>query len=75
MSSGSGSVPEGTSKRMLKSGDDGSPDQYIYTESSATKKVWECHQDDFRVDLVTYRPISWSNQGNGNYQWVDKRFK
>lgn len=67
---GSGTWPEGQARGCWKSGDDGSPDQYIFTESSVTKKVWECHQDgDLAVDLVTYGPISWSNQGNGNYQW------
>ena len=67
---GSGTWPEGQARGCWKSGDDGSPDQYIFTESSVTKKVWECHQDgDLAVDLVTYGPISWSNQGSGNYQW------
>ena len=67
---GSGTWPEGQARGCWKSGDDGSPDQYIFTESSVTKKVWECHQDGtLAVDLVTYGPISWSNQGNGNYQW------
>ncbi len=67
---GSGTWPEGQARGCWKSGDDGSPDQYIFTESSVTKKVWECHQDgDLAVDLVTYGPASWSNQGSGNYQW------
>lgn len=67
---GSGTWPEGQARGCWKSGDQGSPDQYIFTESSVTKKVWECHQDGtLAVDLVTYGPISWSNQGNGNYQW------
>lgn len=67
---GSGTWPEGQARGCWKSGDQGSPDQYIFTESSVTKKVWECHQDGtLAVDLVTYGPISWSNQGSGNYQW------
>ena len=67
---GSGTWPEGQARGCWKSGDDGSLDQYIFTESSVTKKVWECHQDGtLAVDLVTYGPISWSNQGSGNYQW------
>ena len=67
---GAGTWPEGQARGCWKSGDQGSPDQYIFTESSVTKKVWECHQDrTLAVNLVTYGPISWSNQGSGNYQW------
>ena len=67
---GAGTWPEGQARGCWKSGDQGSPDQYIFTESSVTKKVWECHQDGtLAVNLVTYGPISWSNQGSGNYQW------
>ena len=53
-----------------KSGDEGSPDQYIFTQSSVTKKVWECDQDGKFSSSTTFGPLSWSNLGNGSYSWA-----
>ena len=67
---GSGTWPDNQARGCWKSGDEGSPDLYIFTETSVTKKVWECDQDGkLAVDLVTYGPFSWSNLGNSSYSW------
>ena len=67
---GSGTWPNNQARGCWKSGDEGSPDQYIFSQNSVTKKVWECFQDGkLAVDLVTYGPFSWSNLGNGSYSW------
>ncbi len=68
---GEGDWPENQARGCFKDGDEGSPDQYIFTKTSVTKKVWECDQDGkLKVDLVTYGPFSWSNLGNGSYSWA-----
>mgnify|MGYP001474308324 FL=1 len=65
---GSGSWPDGQSRGCWKSGDEGSPDQFIFNPTTVTKKVWECNKDGkLDVDLVTYGPINWSDLGGGNY--------
>jgi len=65
---GSGSWPDGQSRGCWKSGDEGSPDQFIFTPTTVTKKVWECNKDGkLDVDLVTRGPINWSDLGGGNY--------
>ena len=65
---GSGSWPDGQSRGCWKIGDEGSPDQFIFTSTTVTKKVWECDKDGkLDVDLVTYGPINWSDLGGGNY--------
>ena len=67
---GSGSWPDNQPRGCWKSGDQGSPDQFIFTETSVTKKVWECNQDGTLLNgLETYGPTSWSSQGNGTYTW------
>ena len=67
---GSGTWPDNQARGCWKSGDEGSPDLYIFTQTLVTKKVWECDQDGkLAVDLVTYGPFSWSNLGNGSYSW------
>ena len=50
------------------SSDEGSPDQFIFTETSVTKNVWECFQDGtLAEDLVVYGPTSWTNIGTNSY--------
>ena len=66
---GSGTWPDGQMRGCWKSGDEGSPDQYIFTETSVTKKVWECDQDGKFSSSTTFGPLSWSNLGNGSYSW------
>ena len=66
---GSGTWPDGQMRGCWKSGDEGSPDQYIFTQSSVTKKVWECDQDGKFSSSTTFGPLSWSNLGNGSYSW------
>ena len=73
---GSGTWPDNQARGCWKSGDEGSPDQYIFSQNSVTKKVWECFQDGkLAVDLVTYGPFSWSNLGNGSYSWGGATFQ
>ena len=73
---GSGTWPNNQARGCWKSGDEGSPDQYIFSQNSVTKKVWECFQDGkLAVDLVTYGPTSWSNLGNGSYSWGGGTFQ
>jgi len=73
---GSGTWPNNQARGCWKSGDEGSPDQYIFSQNSVTKKVWECFQDGkLAVDLVTYGPFSWSNLGNGSYSWGGATFQ
>tara|TARA_B100002052_G_scaffold268971_1_gene268008 strand:- start:1811 stop:3436 length:1626 start_codon:yes stop_codon:yes gene_type:complete len=67
---GSGTWPDGQMRGCWKSGDEGSPDQYIFTQSSVTKKVWECDQDGKFSSSTTFGPLSWSNLGNGSYSWA-----
>ena len=67
---GSGTWPDGQMRGCWKSGDEGSPDQYIFTETSVTKKVWECDQDGKFSSSTTFGPLSWSNLGNGSYSWA-----
>ena len=58
---GTGTWPDGQARGCWKSGDEGSPDKFIFKRSSVTKKVWECFQDGkLANDLVTYGPFNWS---------------
>ena len=50
------------------SSDEGSPDQFIFTETSVTKNVWECFQDGtLAEDLQVYGPFPWTNIGSNSY--------
>ena len=66
---GSGTWPDNQARGCWKSGDEGSPDQYVFTQNSVTKKVWECDKDGNYISGTneTYGPFSWSNLGNGSY--------
>ena len=68
---GSGTWPDNQARGCWKSGDTGPPDQYIFTQNSVTKKVWECDKDGNYISgsNETYGPFSWSNLGNGSYSW------
>ena len=57
---GTGTWPDGQARGCWKSGDEGSPDKFIF-KRLVTKKVWECFQDGkLANDLVTYGPFNWS---------------
>jgi hypothetical protein len=69
---GQGTWPDGQARGCWKSGDGGTPDQYIFERNNVTKKVWECDQDGNYISgsRQTYGPFSWSNLGNGSYSWA-----
>ena len=69
---GSGTWPDGQARGCWKSGDEGSPDQYTFNQTSVTKKVWECDQNGNYISGTneTYGPFSWANLGNGSYTWA-----
>jgi hypothetical protein len=63
-----GDWPSGQPRGCFMTSDAGSPDQFIFTENSVTKNVWECFQDgSLAVDLVVYGPIAWTNLGANSY--------
>ena len=65
---GAGSWPVGQARGCFLSSDEGSPDQFIFTETSVTKNVWECFQDGtLAEDLQVYGPFPWTNIGSNSY--------
>jgi len=66
-----GDWPSSQPRGCFMTSDEGSPDQFIFTENSVTKNVWECWQDgSLATDLVVFGPIAWTNLG-ANYYSID----
>ena len=65
---GAGDWPVGQARGCFMNTDDGSPDTFIFTETSVTKNVWECFQNgDLAEDMVVYGPIAYTNLEPGSY--------
>lgn len=67
---GNGSWPEGQCRGCFMEDDEGEPDQFIFTETTATKNVWECFQEDGSLcsELEVYGPENWVNTGSDSYE-------
>jgi hypothetical protein len=68
---GEGERPPGQCRGCIMISAEGFPDEFIFTEFSVTKKVWECFPDgELCSELVVYGPISYSNLGQGIYSFA-----
>ena len=67
---GNGTWPEGQCRGCLEEGDAGLPDQFVFTETTATKSVWECSQQDGSLcsELEVYGPDNWVYNGSDSYE-------
>tara|TARA_B110000091_G_scaffold195869_1_gene222847 strand:+ start:2615 stop:3277 length:663 start_codon:yes stop_codon:yes gene_type:complete len=71
-----GDWPVGQARGCFMNTDDGSPDTFIFTETTVTKNVWECFQNgDLAQDMVVYGPIAYTNLEPGSYSIDGRNFQ
>jgi|TARA_B110000240_G_scaffold135738_1_gene150527 hypothetical protein len=65
---GPGDWPSGQARGCFMSSDAGSPDTFLFTETSVTKNVWECFQNgDLATDIIVFGPVNYTNLSPGSY--------